>query len=134
MSAPGITTFRLGEAREPGAGVFRICVTRYAQRGVAREERRAVGQFDAWLPQLAPSAELLRAYQGSDQSAAAWQRFARGYRREMAAPSPRHLIATLAELSRHQPLSVGCFCADASRCHRTLLCQLLSTAGGERVL
>jgi uncharacterized protein YeaO (DUF488 family) len=60
-----------------------------------------------------------------------WQRFARTYRREMRAPAAQHLIAALAALSHHANFSVGCYCEDASRCHRSILRELLVEAGAE---
>ena len=38
-------------------------------------------------------------------------------------------MATLAALSRATDFSIGCYCEDASRCHRSLLASLLADAG-----
>ncbi len=39
------------------------------------------------------------------------------------------VCALLAALSRRSDFSVGCYCADESRCHRTLLRELFEAAG-----
>ena len=81
-----------------------------------------------WLPTLAPSPETVK--QGltarSDQD---WNRFVRTYRREMAATPSRHTLDVLAALSHQADFSVGCYCADESRCHRAVLRELLLERG-----
>ena len=59
---------------------------------------------------------------------ARWRVFARRYRREMAAPLPRRLISLLAAVSGTASLSIGCFCEDEARCHRSLLRAMLVEA------
>ncbi len=58
-----------------------------------------------------------------------WNGFRKAYRREMAAPDARHLLGLLAALSRTTDLAVGCYCADESHCHRSVLRELLREAG-----
>lgn len=93
----------------------------YAQRNL----------YDVWLPNLAPSEELLKAAHkalaGDDDRA--WKSFVRRYRAEMKAPDSRALLETLAALSRTADFSVGCYCADESRCHRSVLRELLAEHG-----
>ena len=60
---------------------------------------------------------------------AQWARFARKYRAEMAQPAAAQALDLLADLSQHASFSVGCYCEDASRCHRTLLRALLAERG-----
>jgi uncharacterized protein YeaO (DUF488 family) len=86
--------------------------------------------YDVWYPNLAPSLAAMKVGLGAD-TPAQWKRFARAYRREMAAPDPAHTIAMLALLSRHADFSVGCYCEDESRCHRSLLRELLAGAGAD---
>jgi len=85
--------------------------------------------YDVWLPELSPSAALVSDAQSTPWTEQRWQRFARAYRREMGEPHAQHLIATLAALSHQTNFSVGCYCEDASRCHRSVLREVLVEAG-----
>jgi uncharacterized protein YeaO (DUF488 family) len=87
--------------------------------------------FDVWLPELAPSAEVVSWALAEPWTDARWKRYARRYRTEMSEPRARHLIAFLAALSHQTNLSVGCYCEDAARCHRSLLHELLADAGAD---
>jgi uncharacterized protein YeaO (DUF488 family) len=49
----------------------------------------------------------------------------------MAAPDARHALALLAALSHQTSFSVGCYCEDESRCHRSVLRQMLKEHGAE---
>ena len=118
---------RLGSRRAPGEGL-RIGTVRRPPRGVPKAEFASRDWYDVWFPTLAPSiATMKRAQQARDD--ADWAAFARLYRAEMAAPEARHAIELLAALSRHSDFSVGCYCEDASRCHRRLLRELLAAHG-----
>jgi uncharacterized protein YeaO (DUF488 family) len=118
---------RLGSARGRGEGL-RVGTVRHPPRGVPKDQHAARDFYDVWLPALAPSAELLRQGQaaGSERD---WSTFVKRYRREMAAPEKVHLLRLLAALSAASDLSVGCYCADESRCHRSILRQLLAEHG-----
>jgi uncharacterized protein YeaO (DUF488 family) len=87
--------------------------------------------YDAWLPELAPSAEAVSWALSAPWTDARWRRFGRWYRREMSQPSARHLIGVLAALSRRTEFSVGCYCPDPTRCHRAVLRDLLAEAGAD---
>jgi len=87
------------------------------------------GIYDLWLPELAPSASLLSWGRASPLTDARWRTFARRYRSEMRRPSAQRLVALLAALSARQNMSVGCYCGDESRCHRSVLKELLRDAG-----
>lgn len=118
---------RLGTPRAPGEGP-RLGTVRRPPRGVPRAEFATRDFYDTWLPVLAPSAELVaEGRQAAD--ARAFAHFARRYRREMAEPAPRQVIALLAVLSQHADFAVGCYCEDATRCHRSVLGELLAEAG-----
>jgi uncharacterized protein YeaO (DUF488 family) len=121
---------RLGSPRARGEGV-RIATVRRLPRGVPKAEYARRDLLDVWLPELAPSAAAVSWALSQPWTDARWRRYARGYRREMRRPSARHLITALAALSRHSNFSVGCYCADEERCHRSLLRQLLVEAGAE---
>jgi len=84
--------------------------------------------YDVWLPELAPSEALLKVGQAAGDDAS-WRRFARRYRAEMKAPDKVRLLDLLAALSRQTSVSVGCYCADEGRCHRSILRELLADRG-----
>ena len=122
---------RLGSPRVPGEGL-RIGTVRRPPRGVPKERFSEDDWYDAWLPELAPSAELVKEALAA-QTEAAWNRFVRKYRKEMSAPAAGRLLALLAALSRQTDLSVGCYCEDESRCHRSELRDLLAAHGADLV-
>ena len=98
-------------------------------RGVPRAEFAIRNYYDVWVPELAPSPKPFSWGTSQPFTDARWKRFAREYRREMRAPAAAHLIALLARLSSQTNFSVGCYCADESRCHRSLLRELMIGAG-----
>ena len=127
-----IHVVRLGTVRLPGEGT-RLGTVRRPPRGVRREDFVRRDYYDVWLPELAPSAPVVSWALSEPWTSARWQRYVRTYRREMNANGPRHLIATLAALSHTTSMAVGCYCLDASHCHRSLLAELLAAAGAEIV-
>ena len=124
-----IRVVRLGTDREKGEGL-RVGTVRRPPRGVKKERLAADDWYDVWLPQLSPSAELVKEAQAAD-TAAAWAKFAKKYRAEMKEPENARLLALLAALSKQTSFSVGCYCADESRCHRSILRELLRENGAE---
>jgi len=123
-----VRVVRLGSPREPGEGV-RLGTVRRPPRGVRKEDFARLDYFDLWLPELAPS-EPLRAWIMSEPiTPKRWQGYARRYRREMSSGTPRRTIELLAVLSHTSDFSVGCYCEDASHCHRSLLAAELREAG-----
>ncbi|GMU66601.1 MAG: hypothetical protein AMXMBFR36_28750 [Acidobacteriota bacterium] len=120
---------RLGSPRSKQEGL-RLGTVRRPPRGVPKERIAADGWYDLWLPQLAPSAELVKVAQGAT-TAKEWDVFARKYRAEMAEPDNARLLALLAALSHRTDLAVGCYCEDEARCHRSVLRELLAEAGAE---
>ncbi len=122
-----ISIVRLGTARHPGEGL-RIGTVRRPPRGVPKSEYASRNFYDVWLPTLAPSGESVKQALAA-KSAADWARFVKTYRREMAAPDPKAALQLLAALSRHSDFSVGCYCEDESRCHRSELRRLLQEGG-----
>ena len=124
-----IRTVRLGSPRDDGEGL-RVGTVRRPPRGVPKTEYAARDLYDVWLPELAPSETLLK--EGlTVTDDASWRRFVRRYRAEMKAPETRHLLDLLAALSRTTNLSVGCYCADERRCHRSVLRELLADHGAD---
>jgi uncharacterized protein YeaO (DUF488 family) len=124
-----IRIVRLGSPRASGEGL-RLGTVRRPPRGVPKAQFASRGFYDVWLPDLAPSEALVKqALAASD--ARAWRAFVTRYRREMTRPEAGRLLALLAALSHSTALSVGCYCADESRCHRSVLRELLSDHGGD---
>jgi uncharacterized protein YeaO (DUF488 family) len=124
-----IRVVRLGSPREEGEGV-RLGTVRRLPRGVRKADYAARDYFDAWLPELAPSAELL-AWVNAEKPIgdARWEKFAARYKREMDAPERQRLLGVLATLSRQADFSIGCYCERADRCHRSILRDLLFQHG-----
>lgn len=118
---------RLGSARLPDEGT-RIGTVRRPPRGVPKAEFASQNWYDVWFPNLAPTAETMKLGQEAD-TAAAWEKFAKKYKAEMAAPDASHALELLAALSHGSNFSVGCYCEDAQRCHRSLLRGLLQAKG-----
>lgn len=119
-----IRIVRLGSPRAPDEGV-RIGTVRRPPRGVPRPDFSRLDYYDVWLPALAPS-ETLRKVAGSAQTAAEWNRFVTRYRAEMNRPDPGRLLDLLAALSPGSDFSLGCYCEDERRCHRSVLRKLLA--------
>lgn len=124
-----IHVVRLGSPRSPDEGL-RIGTVRRPPRGVPKERFAEDDWYDAWLPELAPSAALVKQAQGAETEAE-WRSFVRKYRKEMSEPAAAHLLELLAALSHRTSLAVGCYCEDETRCHRSELRTLLEEAGAE---
>jgi uncharacterized protein YeaO (DUF488 family) len=122
---------RLGSPRAAGEGL-RIGTVRRPPRGVPKARFATDDWYDVWFPNLAPSAPLVDAARDA-RTPAEWKAFVRAYRAEMAAPGPSRDLDLIAALSRSAALSVGCYCEDASRCHRSVLRGLLAERGAEIV-
>lgn len=123
-----IRVVRLGTPREADEGL-RLGTVRRPPRGVRRDEYALRDYFDVWMPDLAPSSHLLKWGRAAPLTPDRWATYVRRYRAEMRSPSAQRLIALLAALSFQQNLSVGCYCAAESRCHRPVLRELLRVAG-----
>ncbi len=119
---------RLGTPRSRREGL-RLGRVRRLPRGVRKIDYARLDWFDLWLPELAPSPALFSFAVKQPLSSQRWRRFAAAYRREMAQPAAARLLALLAALSRRTDFSVGCYCAEESRCHRSILRALLVEAG-----
>lgn len=122
-----VRIIRLGSPRARGEGT-RIGTVRRPPRGVPRGEFASRDFYDVWFPNLAPSLGTMKLGQAA-RTPAQWAAFARKYRAEMAAPDAAHAIELLAALSGQCDFSVGCYCEDESRCHRSVLRDLLVEKG-----
>ena len=124
-----VRVVRLGSERLPREGL-RIGTVRRPPRGVPKTEYASRNFYDVWLPTLAPSPATVKLglTAKSDRD---WNRFVKKYRSEMAAADARAVLDVLAALSHHTDFSVGCYCADESRCHRAVLRELLLQRGAQ---
>jgi uncharacterized protein YeaO (DUF488 family) len=122
-----IRIVRLGTPRARGEGL-RIGTVRRPPRGVSKSRFAKDDWYDVWFPILAPSAKAVKSALSST-TPAQWARFTKRYRSEMAQPEAKHALELLAALSCSANVSVGCYCEDESRCHRSILRQLLVENG-----
>ncbi|MDM7916846.1 MAG: DUF488 family protein [Candidatus Eisenbacteria bacterium] len=124
-----IRVVRLGTPRTPGEGL-RVGTVRRPPRGVPKSEFSKRNYYDVWLPDLSPSEDLVKqALQAEDERD--WRAFVRKYRAEMKRPEPARLLELLSALSHQTNFSVGCYCEDESRCHRSVLRELLEEHGAK---
>jgi len=122
-----IRVVQLGSPRAHHEGL-RLGTVRRPPRGVPKAEHASRDFYDVWLPDLAPSERLVKQALGA-RSEREWHSFTRRYRAEMKRPEARRLLALLAALSRDSDFAVGCYCAEESRCHRSVLRALLREHG-----
>jgi uncharacterized protein YeaO (DUF488 family) len=120
---------RLGTPRHADEGT-RIGTVRRVPRGVPKERHASEDWFDVWFPVLSPSPELM-AQAKAAQSEKDWAGFTRTFRAEMAEPAPRQALDLLAALSKASDFSVGCYCEEEARCHRSVLRALLAERGAK---
>lgn len=123
-----ISVVRLGSPRSDGEGL-RIGTVRRPPRGIRKADLARRDFFDVWFPNLAPSEALLKASRPNDEQA--WKTFERRFRAEMRAPAAHRDLELFAALSHELDFSIGCYCADESRCHRSVLRELLAGLGAE---
>ncbi|MDN6887344.1 DUF488 family protein [Variovorax sp. CAN2819] len=129
-----IRIVRLGTPRAPDEGL-RVGTVRRPPRGVPKTEFASQDWYDVWYPNLAPSVETMKQAQEAQKEAspAQWNAFVRKFKSEMAEPDASRSLDLLAALSHGASLSVGCYCEDESRCHRSVLRSLLAERGAKIV-
>ena len=110
---------------------MRLGTVRRPPRGVKKRDFARLDYYDVWVPDLAPSAQMVSWATAGEWTESRWKKFVRDYRREMKEPHAQHFLALLAALSRDTNLSVGCYCENEARCHRSILRLLLEEAGAE---
>jgi uncharacterized protein YeaO (DUF488 family) len=123
-----IRIVQLGSPRLIDEGT-RIGTVRHLPRGVRKADYAGRNFFDVWLPELAPSAQLVSWARSQPLTDRRWASFQRRYRGEMGKPPARRLIGLLAALSSQSRFSLGCYCENEQRCHRSILRDLLVEAG-----
>jgi uncharacterized protein YeaO (DUF488 family) len=120
---------RLGTTRKSNEGL-RIGTVRRPPRGVKKSEYASQNWYDVWLPNVAPTAELMKQGQTAE-SDKEWSRFVKKYRSEISSPDKSRILDLLAALSHTSNFSVGCYCENESRCHRSILRELLAERGAK---
>jgi len=125
-----IRVVRLGTPRARGEGL-RLGTVRLLPRGVKKGDVAKRDYFDLWLPEVAPSAELVSWALSQPWTDKRWATFARRYHNEMRKPAAQRLIALLAAVSSTTNFSIGCYCENPWRCHRSLLGELLRERGAK---
>lgn len=124
-----IAVVRLGSPRKANEGL-RLGTVRRPPRGVPKAEFATRDFYDIWLPNLAPSQELLTVAQRSEDEKS-WKMFERKFRAEMSKPDAARLLDLLAALSHQTNFSLGCYCENEERCHRSILKELLAERDAE---
>src|SRR5271166_4878657 len=124
-----IEVLKLGSPRKPNEGL-RLGTVRRPPRGVPKAQFAKLDFYDVWLPDLAPSQELV-AFAQQSQDERPWKAFERKYRAEMKKPEAARLLDLLAALSHQTNFSLGCYCENEERCHRSILKKLLAERGAE---
>ncbi len=124
-----ITIVRLGSHKNRDEGI-RLGTVRRPPRGVPKEQIAKRDFYDVWLPDLSPSSELV-AFAQSAQDDRSWRTFERKFRAEMNKPEAARLLNLLAALSHQTSFSLGCYCENEERCHRSVLRKLLAERGAE---
>lgn len=122
---------KLGTARGADEGL-RIGTVRRPPRGVPKSQFSSQNWYDVWYPNLAPSVETMKlgqSAQSGPEGDCDWVAFRKKYRAEMAEPDASRSLDLLAALSQRSNFSVGCYCDNEARCHRSLLRELLSERG-----
>lgn len=136
-----IRIVRLGTPRTSGEGL-RIGTVRRPPRGVPKAEFASRDFYDVWYPELSPEPETmqiaLQSHHQQDQGRAAeadklWKQFDKLFRRQLAEAPASRTLDVLAALSRHAAFSLGCYCENEARCHRSILRSLLQDKGADIV-
>jgi len=124
-----IKIVRLGSPRVKGEGL-RIGTVRRPPRGVRKEEFSSKDYYDVWFPNLSPSEPLLKeALAANDEKS--WRKFKRKFLSELKLPVASKDLDLLAALSHRTDMSIGCYCEHESRCHRSILKELLVKRGAD---
>jgi len=97
----------------------RILVMRMWPRGVKRDA------VDEWLRELGTSPPLIKAWKGGEVE---WAEFRERFLVEVDSPEKRALLASLAERSKEETITLLCSCKDEWRCHRSILKELIEGA------
>jgi len=126
-----IRIIRLGSPRLKGEGL-RVGTVRRPPRGVPKSDYAKKDFYDVWLPNLSPTPELMKVGK-SCHDEASWSVFKKKFRSEMNRPDASKILDLLAALSHQTNMSLGCYCEDEHRCHRSVLRELLMERGASMI-
>jgi uncharacterized protein YeaO (DUF488 family) len=124
-----IAVLRLGSARKPNEGL-RLGTVRRPPRGVPKTQFAKGDFYDVWLPILSPTPELMAGGQRAKDEQS-WKAFERRFRAQMNQPDAARVLDLLAAFARQTRFSIGCYCENEERCHRSILKALLAERGAE---
>jgi uncharacterized protein YeaO (DUF488 family) len=122
-----VSIVRLGSARIRHEGL-RIGTVRRPPRGVPKAKFASENWYDVWLPELSPSDATVKLGLAAE-SDRDWAAFVKRYEKEMATATAGRMLDLLAAMSHTTGFSVGCYCEDENRCHRSVLRRLLKERG-----
>jgi len=123
----GISIVQLGTPRRPGEGL-RVGTVRRPPRGVSKDRYAKDDWYDVWYPELSPTPELM-AQGKSSQSDSEWNAFVRKFRKQLSEAAASRTLDLLAALSQNENFSLGCYCEQEDRCHRSVLRAVLKERG-----
>jgi uncharacterized protein YeaO (DUF488 family) len=123
-----IRVIQLGSPRDRNEGI-RVGMVRRPPRGVSKADYARLDYYDIWLPQLAPSTGLVKLAQAAKDNVAKWKLFEKRYIRELSSHDNLRLLDFLSALSQGTDFSIGCYCEDESKCHRSILKKILAQRG-----
>jgi uncharacterized protein YeaO (DUF488 family) len=123
-----IRVIQLGIPRDRNEGI-RVGTVRRPPRGVSKADYARLDYYDIWLPQLAPSAELIKLAKAGRDNSSIWKRFEKRYIHELTSHDNLRLLDFLSALSLRTDISLGCYCKDESKCHRSILKKVLAERG-----
>ena len=123
-----ISVVQLGSSRGKDEGV-RIGTVRRPPRGIRKDDYSRLDFYDVWLPQLAPSAVLVKLAKEGQETPSIWMKFERLYRNELFAADNLRLVDLLVVFSKAANFSIGCYCANEDKCHRSVLKSVLKERG-----
>ena len=118
-----IRTKRWNDPEEP-EDCFRLLICRYRPRGVSKKKET----WDAWCSDLGPSRQLHADYYGKNGPPISMEEYRQRYLKEMEAQRDYiKELATMVAEGKTITLLCSSACTDASKCHRTLLRELIET-------
>lgn len=110
---------------------LRIGTVRRPPRGVRKEDFAKLDYYDVWFPMLSPSAELMKEGQAAIENEKAWLIFCKKFKAELAKGEALSALELIAKLSHQTEISIGCYCKDEKKCHRSVLRELLVDKGAD---
>ncbi len=106
----------------------RILVTRYRPRALAKEDET----WKQWFPNLGPSKQLHAGAYGKTGVTNPWETYRASYLREMQSQA-MEIVALAERVKNGETITLLCSsqCIRESRCHRTILRELIESRMSE---